>query len=135
MITISHIARYLASGGIGITVNLSAYYLLVRAGMPYIAGSICALALSTIVGFLLQKFWTFEDRRTDVASRQLLFYSVIALANIAINTGIVFVLIHLLHVWYLLAQAVGAGVVAVSSYFLYRTFLFNSKEDPPIPAE
>jgi putative flippase GtrA len=50
----------------------------------------------------------------------------LALGNLALNTGIVYVLIDKLDVEYLLAQTVGAGIIAVDSFFFYRAFIFKS---------
>lgn len=126
---IARIVKYLMTGGIGITVNLGLYHVLVAyAHMHYLAGSIVAVSCSTVVGFLLQKFWTFEERTTDTAHTQFALYTILAVCNIGLNTLIVYALAGLMHVHYLAAQGFAAAVVAVWSYFLYREVVFKKRE-------
>lgn len=128
--TIYQAARYLTSGGIGITVNLLTYHLLIRLGIPYLAGSVCAVSLSTIVGFLLQKFWTFQNRAPGAVRRQFLLYVGIALGNIGLNTAVVFLLVSRFDSPPLFAQAAAAALVAVTSFTLYRTYVFSVTHSP-----
>lgn len=120
------VIRFITTGGIGISVNLGLYYLLVHfIGAHYLAGSIIAVTCSTIVGFLLQKFWTFEEKTTDTAHVQFMFYSLVAILNIGLNTLIVYILAGVLTMHYLLAQGAAGGIVAVWSYFIYRELIFK----------
>lgn len=122
------IFKFLVAGGIGVSINLGLYELLYLAGVPYLLGSAIAVALSTIFGFLLQKYWTFEERTHMRAPTQFIQYGILALANIAVNTLIVYVLVGKLGVHYLVAQAIGAATVAIYSFFLYRLVIFKHTE-------
>lgn len=122
---LSRIARYLATGAIGLVVNLGSYHLLVAfARISYLPGSMIAIALSTVVGFLLQKYWTFGERSHATAPRQFALYAALALWNLGLNTLIVFALVEYFALHYLIAQTIGAGVVAVSSFFAYHYYIF-----------
>jgi len=124
------VVRYLGTGCVGLFVNLGSYHLLVAAlGVPYLPGSMIAIALSTVVGFLLQKYWTFAERSRADAPRQFALYAGLALWNLALNTGIVFLLVEYAALHYLIAQAIGAGVVAVSSFFVYHYYIFAVQSD------
>ena len=120
------IVRYLASGVMGITVNLGSLFILVHVfDVHYLAASITAVSISTIVGFLLQKFWTFGERSFSRSRSQFLLYTLVAILNILLNTFIVYVLTGVLGLHYLIGQFVGAAVVAVWSYFIYRHVIFS----------
>ena len=123
------VLRFLISGGIGISVNLGMFHLLVILGTSYLTGSIIAFLFAMIVGFLLQKYWTFEDRAPERVQRQLFWYASLALGNLALNTLIVYALIEYRHIYYLVAQAVGAGSVALTSYVVYSLYIFADTSD------
>jgi putative flippase GtrA len=120
------IIRYLASGLIGVAVNLGLYRLLVEYVLPdKILSSIIAVTISTVVGFCLQKYWTFKTRAPTQTHIQFALYVLVACINIALNTAIVFVLISFFATYYLLAQAIAAGMIAIWSFFVYRGLIFK----------
>lgn len=118
--------KFLISGLIGISVNLSIYWVLVAVfAVHYLPGSMVALLISLIVGFLLQKYWTFEDRAHERAPVQFSLYAGLALLDLAVNSAIVYSLVEWMGIYYLLAQAIGSGVIAISSFFIYREIIFK----------
>ncbi len=122
------VVRFFLSGGVGISVNLGTLQTLVGFfEIHYLLSSGIALSVSMVVGFLLQKYWTFREHSTERVPVQFLFYASLALCNLSLNTGVVYLLSGLLSLHYLLAQTAGAGAVAVVSYFVYREFIFKFK--------
>jgi putative flippase GtrA len=120
------VLKYLASGGMGIVVNLGTLHLLADVvGLYYLLSSFLAVSFSTVVGFLLQKFWTFEARGSGGTAGQFGLYVAVAVMNIALNTLIVYVLVDHLGFHHLLAQFIGAGLVAVSSFIIYKKVIFS----------
>jgi putative flippase GtrA len=75
----------------------------------------------------MQKYWTFTEKSSTQTGKQFALYVAIAGVNIGANTLIVYILTGLLGLHYLIAQFIGASVVAIWSYFLYRHILFKSK--------
>jgi putative flippase GtrA len=123
------VAKYLLSGAIGISVNLGLYHILIAYGdFHYLAGSIVAVSCSTIIGFLLQKYWTFEDRNHQMLHTQFGLYVSLAILNIALNTLIVYALVSFIGAYYLFAQATAAAFVALWSFFIYREVIFRSRQ-------
>ena len=117
--------RYLVSGSIGLSVNLGLYRALVQfVHAQYLVGSVIAVSVSTIVGFLLQKYWTFEERSHERMRTQFMLYAGLSLCNLGINTLIVYLLVEYADAHYLIAQAVGAGLVACVSYVVYKRYIF-----------
>lgn len=121
--------KFLASGIIGISVNLGLFHALYVIGVPYLTGSVVSFAFALSVGFILQKYWTFEDRGRERLHAQFASYAALALFNLALNTGIVFMLVEKLSVYYLLAQAIGAALVAIDSFIAYQLFIFKPKQE------
>lgn len=123
----ARVAKYLVTGLIGMSVNLGLYRALVEyVHVHYLTGSIIAVSCSTIVGFLLQKYWTFGERTHERVHTQFALYIGVALLNIGLNTFIVYLLAGKLGVYYLLAQAIAAAFVAFWSFFVYRSIIFAS---------
>lgn len=118
------VLKFLTTGGIGLTVNLSVFHIFVTLGVPYLMGSIVALVIAMLVSFILQKYWTFEERTFGRTHRQFIQYALLALFNLGINTLIVYLSVEHLHVHYLIAQTIGAGMVAFTSYFTYKFYIF-----------
>jgi putative flippase GtrA len=115
--------RYILSGGSAALVNFSLLALLVEAfGLWYLAAAVIAFTIALLASFTLQKFFTFSNhaRSKHILTRQFVVYATIALANIAINTLIVYLLVELLSFHYLLAQVVSSATIALYSFFIYR---------------
>lgn len=84
-----------------------------------------AFIVAIIVNFSLQKFWTFSDRDIHVMHRQFLKFFLLALGNIAANNFIMFVLLVGFGLWYIGAQIIAIGVLALFNFILYRRFVFR----------
>ena len=118
------ILKFLIAGATGLSVNLGVFHMLYVLGVPYLAGSIVSFSIVMVVGFMLQKFWTFEEHTLERTRTQFTLYATLALCNLAANTLIVYVLVEPMNVHYLVAQTIGAGSVALVSYFIYRLHIF-----------
>lgn len=129
------VLKFLLTGVIGVSVNLGVFHVLYIFGVPYLAGSAVGFLVAMVIGFVLQKYWTFEDRSHERAHVQFALYTLLALGNLMLNTGIVYVLIGKLGMYYLLAQAVGAAVVAGASFFIYRAFIFKPQQGSSVSVE
>lgn len=119
------VLKFVLSGIVGLGVNLGIFHTLYVFNVPYLTGSITAFLVAMCVGFILQKYWAFEEQTLERVRTQFMLYTALALGNLALNTDIVYVLIGKFGVHYLLAQAVGAGLVAFASYFVYRLYIFR----------
>lgn len=121
------LVRYLISGGTGAAVDFGLLFALTDwLGLWYLASAVIAFVVAFGVSFVLQKLWTFRDRATDRVKRQLAFYLAVALANLVLNTALVFVFVEYAGLYYLFAQFLAAGLIAVSSFFIYRRLIFAS---------
>jgi putative flippase GtrA len=120
------VGKFLLSGLVGLSVNLGVFRSLYVLGVPYLAGSAVAFSIALVVGFVLQKYWTFGERTPERARTQFVLYAMLALCNLAVNTLIVYALVEYAGAHYLIAQTVGAGLVAFVSYFVYRLYIFRA---------
>ena len=121
------IVRFIISGTISAIGNLCILFVLVDFfHLFYLSASIISFICSIGLGFVLQKFWTFRDNALDGVHFQVFRYVIIAVLNLAINTGLMYLLVSILGLWYMIAQIVTAGIIAFWSYAGYKTFVFTS---------
>jgi putative flippase GtrA len=126
---IFHLIRYVISGGTAGVTNLIVLFLLVQYGnIHYLTASVLAYTSGIVVSFTLQKFWTFQDRPTHDVHAQFMRYITIVLANLALNTALMYLLVTHLDVWYLFAQMMAIIVIAITGYLGYKHFVFVARQ-------
>lgn len=125
------LVRYLISGAAAAASNLVALFFLVQFGhVHYLKASVLAFVMSVVVSFTMQKFWTFHDNPVYDMHAQFARYLAVMLANLTLNTTLVYLLVEIAGVWYLAAQFVATVVIAVTGYFGYRHFVFRDRISP-----
>ncbi|KKW12618.1 MAG: GtrA family protein [Parcubacteria group bacterium GW2011_GWA2_49_9] len=126
--------RYLVAGGTAAAVDLGMLYILTDVFfVHYLWSAVWAFVVSFFVSFLLQKFWTFQNRETGRMHVQMTLYFSIALANLAFNTFLMYLFVDRFHIWYLLAQILASGLIAFESFFISRHIVFKSKVNNESP--
>ncbi|MFA6404787.1 MAG: GtrA family protein [Candidatus Paceibacterota bacterium] len=124
------VVRYLISGGTAAFTNILLLYLFTEIfGIWYIASAAMAFSIAFIVSFTLQKFWTFQDVSKDQIHRQAMVYLTVALFNLFINTGLLYMQVEYLGIHYIVAQLIASVFIAVESFFIYQIFIFKKKTE------
>lgn len=127
------VARFLISGGTSAVTNLSILFILTHwYDVWYIYSSIIAVSAATIVSFILQKLWTFQNFSSAV-HKQFPLHLSLGLMNIAANTAALYVLVEWLGIWYLLAQILAGVVLGFVNYTVYRLYIFGEPSDVTMP--
>lgn len=122
------IIKFLIAGGL---VNLLGIFLLYVftnvLGIWYLISSSLAITISFSVSFILQKFWTFEDktRQFNLLARQLFLYGLVFVVDFIVNALLMYGLVGRLGLWYLLAQLITSGLIAIANFVIYKFFIFN----------
>jgi len=133
------VLRFLATGALGVSINLASFTVLLQVlHAEYVLASVLALSLSTVVGFILQKYWTFRSEKLDQLDtkeilqeetmRQFAIYTGVAIVNLGLDAVVVYTMVHLLLLNEYVAQATAAAIVALWSFFIYKNILFVSRE-------
>ena len=119
--------KYIIAGGTAAFVDLSFLVFFKELfGFHYLLAAVFAFIIAFCVSFILQKFWTFSDGRMEGVHRQAAVYLMIALANLFMNTLLMYLFVDVVHVWYLFSQIMAAGLIALVSFFIYRRFVFKN---------
>lgn len=120
------LVRYGISGVMGILTNLTVLYILTDIfSIWYIFSAFAALAASLVLAFSMQKFWTFKGGGGSTR-HQFAWYMCIALLSMSANVALLYILVDLLHVWYLLAEFGINIVLALVSFVANKRFTFKS---------
>ena len=113
------VIKYLIAGGTATLVNLLILYTLTEFfQLWYLLYSALGFITSFFVSFYLQKFWTFRDKDKEKIYQQLKMYFIVALANLGLNTGLMYFSVEILKFWYLLAQIFISGLIAIENYLI-----------------
>lgn len=87
--------------------------------------------ISTTAGitfnFLMQRYWTFNDREKDTAAKEGIKYLAVQFFNLVFFNGLVFGIIIQLGVLIPVAKIITNGLQMICSYILFKYFVFGSK--------
>lgn len=123
------VIKYVIAGGTAATVDLGLLYLLTDiAGFHYLVSATLAFVVAFVVSFTLQKFWTFGDETRDRMHVQATVYFVIAVANVGINAGLMYLFVSVFGIWYFLAQIIAGAAIACYNFLIYRRFVFHKRQ-------
>jgi dolichol-phosphate mannosyltransferase len=113
------IARFLITGAIVISAYYAPYYLLTRfCGVWYLVSSIIASIICSTINFLLQKFWTFENKSMANVHLQVGAFIFVSAAYTVANGAMLYLLVSKLGMHYLLAQIIVSSIIGFVSYFI-----------------
>lgn len=119
--------RYLMSGGMAAAVNFVFLYIFTEwVGLYYLISVVVAFIIAVVVSFLLQKYWTFQDRESRDVRRQMMMYVSVATINTVINTFLVYVFVEYGGLHYMFGQFFASGIIALESFFVYKFFIFKN---------
>gem|GEM_PF-1696224 len=119
------ILRYIISGGLSSAVDILLFSFFIRVfGLHYILSASISVTISFVIRFYLQKVFAFKDRNLDVY-RQVLMYSILYILSIIMTTVLLYIFIDKFNIWYVMAQIIAIGIVAVVSFFVYRFIIFK----------
>ncbi len=127
---LSKAARFFTVGASGLAVNYLASVLFsFSADMWYLHATVMGIMFSITSNFILNKYWTFEDK--DFAVRRTLvqygkfagFSSIGALVQL----GMVYYLVDMNNVTYPIALVLAVGIAAFSNFVLNKKWTFKEK--------
>lgn len=122
------IFKFLIAGGFAFVVNIVALYVLTDIlHIYYLVSTVAAFLISFLVSFTLQKFWTFKDASKDNVHLQLQLYLAMQVANLGLNTGLMYVFVEYLHIWYILSQVIITTVLSIVVFSINKRYIFKTQ--------
>jgi putative flippase GtrA len=87
------LGKFCVVGAIGYAINVFGVYRpLIHAGVHYLLAATCSFVVAGTCNYLLNRLWTFRDRRAGVAVQGMRFF-VVSLASLVANLLVLHVLI------------------------------------------
>jgi len=123
--SLARLIKFSLAGGINTVVTYAFYAGLIWLGVhfnPALAGE---YIVGIVLGFLLNRIWTFSDRRhLDHPFRKYLAtYALVFLVNLVLLNALVWAGLHPLP-----GQAVALGLATLASYLLQKNWVFKSRQ-------
>lgn len=101
------LAKFCAVGAVGYVINLAVYAALLHGGVHYLLAATCSFLVAVASNYVLNRHWTFRDRRAGVAAQGMRFF-LVSLASLGANLLVLHVLIR-----FGLGKLVGQAVAIV----------------------
>ena len=109
------LVRYIISGLTTIAIQTLTLYVWVsvlQLKSLYLLGVVIGFFLALIAGFTLQKYWTFKETHHHRVHKQVVWYALVALGSLVLNTMLLALArrlftvlgLNFFHIWYLIAQ-------------------------------
>jgi dolichol-phosphate mannosyltransferase len=134
---LSKVGRYYTVGISGLIINYIVSFLLANdvansirllSNVWYLEASIVGAAISSTSNFILNKYWTFEDRRFDVGSTARQYFSFIGMSAIGLIIQISFLYYMVENfVPYRISLIVAIAVATTINFILNKKFTFKEK--------
>lgn len=130
--------RFVVVGVINTTINFAVLNLLssmtgVESGSGVILIAAAAFALANVNSYIMNKYWSFQDRTTGDHGRKFVLFLLVSVGGAAIQSSIVYAITTFMapvmqlsgSMWLNVANAVGIGVSLVWNFFGYRYVVFK----------
>ena len=119
------VIRYLATGALGAALNvLVAVFLTECVGLNYLVSLAICSAIVIVVGFFLNRNWTFRKRGATII-REFLRYALVTGINVPIGLVACAVLVEFAKIRYMYAIMIVAAVFAPVTFFVHRAWTFG----------
>jgi putative flippase GtrA len=123
--TFLKLIRFGLSGGISaVTTLVSLFIFKEYFHISEVASSNLAYSIGIIVNFTLQRLYTFKSVSAKSVKYQFVLFVAGAFVNMALNSALMLLLLSL-GVWYMLAQFLVLGVLAIANFIYYKLFVFK----------
>ena len=117
------LAKFSAVGAVGYLINLGVYTVLLHAGLHYLVAATGSFFVAVSSNYVLNRWWTFHDRRAGVAAQGMRFF-IVSLASLGANLLVLHVLVTF-GVGKLVGQAVAIVLVTPLNFIGNKLWSFR----------
>jgi putative flippase GtrA len=121
---LSEFIRFAVVGTAQNGLNLCVFALAVAGGVPYLFASVLAATAALSVSFALNRRWTFPGRTDQTTSRAIRFVTIWVMV-VLLALPVLAVLVDVVHLPRVLAQAIVILIGAPASYAAQRRWTFS----------
>ncbi|MFA6386501.1 MAG: GtrA family protein [Candidatus Paceibacterota bacterium] len=122
----SQIIRYIFAGCVATGSNLAILFILVHYfKLWYLTSSIISFCCAVVISYLLQKFFVFRNYERGDMHKQFLHFFIYNIVMLGVNTLLMYFFVDIVSIWYLLAQALCAIIIACMNYIYFNKIVFK----------
>lgn len=122
----NQIIKFLIGGGLGAFIYYGLYYSLTKHyEIFYIFSAITAAIPSILFGFLIKKYWVFENKKNNRIKRELFQYLVLTISIFLFNIVLLWILVSHLEFHFLDSQLVLSALLTIFSFIITRKIFSN----------
>lgn len=120
--------KFVISGGMAAGAEYVSFLLFsVIFGFEIIFSNILSFIIGFLISFLLNKTWVFTNKNDG--HKQILYYSILAIANLTLSSGSIWLLVNVLSSPGYIAKILVMAMVATWNYFVFSTVIFKEVID------
>lgn len=127
---VAQLLRDRIAGVLGLGCYLLVYFILLGAGMWYIAAAAFGTAVNFVFSFYLFKYWVFQNRDSDW-KRQMGGYLVMTIAVALLNMLMLFIFADKFGMNEKLAQGASTVILSLGSFFVRRRIFKVASQPEP----
>lgn len=117
--------RFTIAGFLFASLDLLFLYILVEYfNVWYLIATTISFSIITFAGFFIQKKFTFRDK-TRIYVKQIIFFALISVIGLLLNTFFMYVFTGLLGLWYMFSNIITKVVVLLWNYFGNKHLTFK----------
>lgn len=122
---IRQLCKYIIVGGLAFLVDYTILILLTHLmGLHYLLSATAGFLFGLVINYLLCIGWIFDQRTIGNTKLEFVVFTLIGIAGLVLNNGIMFIATELGGVHYSLAKLLAAACVLLFNFLLRRHFLF-----------
>jgi len=117
--------KFCLVGILGTIIDIGILYILVEfAHFNYLLAASLSFVLAVINNYLFNKYWTFKNTKTRHL-KQFSLFLLISLVGLAINLGILYLLVDLAQIWYIFAKIIAILIVTIWNFIMNKFVTFK----------
>jgi len=122
----SQIIRYIFAGCVATGANLAILFILVHyLKLWYLTSAVISFSLAVVISYSLQKFFVFKNYEKENIPTQFFHFLIYNIVMLGFNTLLMYFFVDIIKVWYLLAQAFCAIIIACMNYIYFNKIVFK----------
>lgn len=119
--------RYAVVGTIGTAIDVGSLYLFVdHLHIPILIAAALSFTLAVINNFLLNKFWTFQNKSRNIR-KQFIKFSLVSLVGLGLTEVCMAAFVYLLNIWYIPAKLATSCIVLTWNFLANKYWTFSEK--------
>lgn len=120
------IVKFSFVGGINTLVSLIIYYGMVCVGIDFMISTVVGYIGSSLIGYILNRFWVFQVKQTKLVNSLLKYYVVYG-SSLMINIGCMYLWVNILSISEMWAPIITLFVTVPYNYIFSKVWIFSKR--------